>query len=73
SIEAWVRTHCGDYVHATSTCAMGTVVDEDFAVAGYQNLYVCDASVFPTIPDANTHLPTTMLAERFGLRHLRDM
>ncbi|HAY69042.1 MAG TPA: hypothetical protein DCY82_12285 [Acidimicrobiaceae bacterium] len=73
SIEAWVRTHCGDYVHATSTCAMGTVVDDDFAVAGYQNLYVCDASVFPSIPDANTHLPTTMLAERFGLRHLRDV
>jgi len=23
-----------------------------------------DASIFPSIPDANTHLPTTMLAER---------
>jgi choline dehydrogenase-like flavoprotein len=69
SIERWVLAHCGDYVHATSTCAMGTVVDEDFAVTGYQNLYVCDASVFPSIPDANTHLPTTMVAERFALQH----
>ncbi len=69
SIERWVLVHCGDYVHATSTCAMGTVVDEEFAVMGYQNLYVCDASVFPSIPDANTHLPTTMVAERFALRH----
>lgn len=69
SIREWVLGHCGDYVHATSTCAMGTVVDEDFMVKGYQNLYVCDASVFPSIPDANTHLPTTMVAERFGLRH----
>ena len=69
SIERWVLARCGDYVHATSTCAMGTVVDEDFAVTGYQNLYVCDASVFPSIPDANTHLPTTMVAERFALQH----
>jgi choline dehydrogenase-like flavoprotein len=42
---------------------MGTVVDRDGAVHGYERLRVCDASVFPTIPDANTHLPTTMLAE----------
>jgi choline dehydrogenase-like flavoprotein len=69
SIKRWVLAHCGDYVHATSTCAMGTVVDEGFAVTGYQNLYVCDASVFPSIPDANTHLPTTMVAERFALEH----
>jgi len=69
ALEAWVRESCGDYVHATSTCAMGTVVDDDFGVRGYDDLYVCDASVFPSIPDANTHLPTTMLAERFGLRH----
>lgn len=68
-ISTWVRERCGDYVHATGTCAMGTVVDDAFAVHGYQQLYVCDASVFPSIPDANTHLPTTMVAERFGLRH----
>lgn len=68
-IATWVRERCGDYVHATGTCAMGTVVDDAFAVHGYEQLYVCDASVFPSIPDANTHLPTTMVAERFGLRH----
>lgn len=69
SLETWVKSNCADYVHATSTCAMGSVLDDDFAVIGYQNLFVCDASVFPTIPDANTHLPTTMVAERFALRH----
>lgn len=67
AVTAWLRSASGDYVHATSTCAMGTVVDDEFAVVGYDNLYVCDASVFPTIPDVNTHLPTTMLAERFCL------
>ncbi len=43
---------------------MGTVVDDDAMVVGYDRVHVCDASVFPSIPDANTHLPTTMLAER---------
>lgn len=63
AVRGWLPTVVGDYVHASSTCAMGTVVDRDGAVHGYERLRVCDASVFPTIPDANTHLPTTMLAE----------
>jgi choline dehydrogenase-like flavoprotein len=63
AVRRWLPTVVGDYVHASSTCAMGTVVDRDGAVNGYERLHVCDASVFPTIPDANTHLPTTMLAE----------
>ena len=70
AIERWVRSAVGDYVHASSSCAMGTVVDDDGAVFGYPGLYVCDASVFPTIPDVNTHLPTTMLAERLSARWL---
>lgn len=72
SIERWVRSAVGDYVHASSSCAMGRVVDHDGGVVGYQGLSVCDASVFPSIPDVNTHLPTTMLAERLSARWLRE-
>jgi choline dehydrogenase-like flavoprotein len=72
AIERWLRGAVGDYVHASSTCAMGTVVDDDGALIGYDGLYVCDASVFPSIPDVNTHLPTTMLAERLSARWLRS-
>lgn len=68
ALSAWVLSHVGDYVHASSSCAMGTVVDRDFAVIGYAGLSICDASVFPHIPDANTHLPVTMAAERFCQR-----
>lgn len=68
AIEQWVRGSCGDYVHATGTCAMGAVVDDRGAVDDTQGLYVVDASVFPSIPDANTHLPTLMLAERLAPR-----
>ncbi len=67
-LVAWVRSAAGGYVHAAGTCAMGTVVDDDGALVGYDGVYVCDASVFPSIPDANTHLPTTMLAERLAAR-----
>jgi len=72
AIERWLPSAVGDYVHASSSCAMGSVVDADGAVFGYESLYVCDASVFPTIPDVNTHLPTTMLAERLSARWRRS-
>jgi choline dehydrogenase-like flavoprotein len=70
-IERWVRGAVGDYVHASSSCAMGRVVDDDGALVGYHGVHVCDASVFPSIPDVNTHLPTTMLAERLVARWRR--
>jgi choline dehydrogenase-like flavoprotein len=68
--DRWLMTHVGDYVHAGSSCRMGprtnelAVVDLDCSVHGYQGLRVCDASVFPDLPRANTHLPAVMMAER---------
>ncbi|MGB8859826.1 MAG: GMC oxidoreductase [Ilumatobacteraceae bacterium] len=67
-----LRASVGDYVHATGTCRMGAsddpqaVVDVAGAVIGYERLYVCDASVMPAVPRANTHLPTVMIAERMA-------
>jgi choline dehydrogenase/5-(hydroxymethyl)furfural/furfural oxidase len=62
--DSGVRASLGDYVHASGTCAMGVVVDGSCQVRGHQGLWVCDASVMPTVPRANTHLPTVMIAER---------
>jgi choline dehydrogenase-like flavoprotein len=56
----------GGYAHATSTCAMGRVVDEHGAVSDYEGLYVCDASVFPVTPPSGTLLPVVVLAERLS-------
>jgi choline dehydrogenase-like flavoprotein len=72
AIERWLPAALGDCVHASGSCAMGSVVDAEGAVLGYESVYVCDASVFPAIPDANTHLPTTMLAERLSARWRRS-
>jgi choline dehydrogenase len=61
-LTASIDETVGIYFHPVGTCA--EVVDDDLRVRGLENLYVCDASVFATIPKANTHLPTLALAER---------
>jgi 5-(hydroxymethyl)furfural/furfural oxidase len=50
--------------HVAGTCAIGRVVGPDLAVAGVQNLFVADASVMPTVPRANTNIPTIIVAEK---------
>lgn len=69
ALTTWMQRHAGDYVHAAGTCAMGdprresSVVDPMGAVIGYDGLRVCDASIFPQLPRANTHFPVMMAAE----------
>jgi 5-(hydroxymethyl)furfural/furfural oxidase len=40
------------------------VVSNRGKVHGVEGLYVIDASIMPTIPAANTNVPTIMVAER---------
>jgi choline dehydrogenase len=68
SIKARVAT----FHHPVGTCRMGpdpdhgAVVDAHGQVHGTDRLLVADASIMPTIPAANTNLPTIMLAERIA-------
>jgi len=70
AIDAWLTAGVNDYVHAVGTCRMGAagdpaaVVDTECRVFGYERLRVCDASVMPDLPKANTHLTTVAIAER---------
>lgn len=52
--------------HATSTCALGSVIDEDFRVKGVKGVRVVDASSFPRTPGAFPVLPVFMLSEKVG-------
>ena len=49
--------------HPQGGNAIGTVVGPDFAVAGAEQLYLCDASVFPTSVHVNPQLTVMGLAE----------
>jgi choline dehydrogenase len=64
SAEDHVRATARGFFHPTSTCAMGTVVDERGRVYGYEGLVVADASIIPTIPCANTNLTVAAVAEK---------
>jgi 5-(hydroxymethyl)furfural/furfural oxidase len=69
AVDAWLSSSVNDYVHAVGTCRMGApgdpaaVVDLECRVIGYRGLRVCDASVMPDLPRANTHLTTVAIAE----------
>ncbi len=65
----WVRRDGETALHPSCSCKMGTdelaVVDPNtMGVRGLEGLRVVDASVFPTITNANLYAPVTMVAEK---------
>jgi choline dehydrogenase len=70
NLEDVVRAAAQSYHHPVGTCRMGSasdemaVVDAQGRAHGVEGLRVIDASIMPTIPAANTNLPTIMIAER---------
>lgn len=73
-LAAYARSTVGIYYHPACSCRMGpssdsgAVVDAGARVHGLDNLYVCDASIFPKIMRANTCLPAVTIAEHLAGR-----
>ncbi|MFO1090067.1 MAG: GMC family oxidoreductase N-terminal domain-containing protein [Hyphomicrobiales bacterium] len=71
-LEQFVRTKAHGVWHASGTCRMGDADDRDAVttssgkVIGVEGLRVVDASIMPTIPRANTNLPTIMIGDRIS-------
>jgi choline dehydrogenase len=72
-LEAHLEVACASGYHPCGTVPMSAddrpsdgAADGRGRVRGTEGLIVADASLFPTIPSANIHLPTIMLGERFG-------
>ena len=60
----FVRRAGQSVYHPTSTCAIGSVVDPQLRVYGFEGLRVADASVMPTVTRANTNAATIMIGEK---------
>ena len=56
--------------HPQGGNAMGRVVDDGFRVRGLENLYLCDASVFPTSVHVNPQLTVMGMAQYAARRIL---
>jgi choline dehydrogenase-like flavoprotein len=63
-IMDFVRRAGQSVYHPTSTCAIGSVVDPQLRVYGFEGLRVADASVMPTITRGNTNAATIMIGEK---------
>jgi 5-(hydroxymethyl)furfural/furfural oxidase len=65
-----IRQNVAGTFHVSGTCRMGddpdAVVDPAGRVRRIEGLRVADASVMPTVPRANTNIPTIMIAEKLA-------
>ncbi|MEC7490965.1 MAG: GMC family oxidoreductase N-terminal domain-containing protein [Pseudomonadota bacterium] len=72
AVADWIRTTVTGHWHASCTCRMGAaddpgaVTDPSARVYGVEGLRVCDASIMPRVPRANTNIPTIMMAEKLA-------
>jgi 5-(hydroxymethyl)furfural/furfural oxidase len=68
----WIANSVLGHWHVSCTNRMGrrddrrAVTDSHGRVIGVEGLRVCDASVFPNVPCANTNVPTMMVGERMA-------
>ncbi|MYE59969.1 MAG: glucose dehydrogenase, partial [Alphaproteobacteria bacterium] len=78
ALEGFVRATAVGVWHASCTNRMGgdddpmAVTDEQGRVRGLAGLRVVDASIMPSVPCANTNIPTIMMAERISDTVLSD-
>lgn len=68
----WLKNAVHGHWHASGTCRMGAhddsaaVTDPNGLVYGVSGVRVADASLMPSVPCANTHIPTLMIGEKIA-------
>jgi 5-(hydroxymethyl)furfural/furfural oxidase len=71
-LAEFVKQHVTGTGHVCGTCRMGRPDDPNATcdpagrVYDVQGLRIADASVMPTVPSGNTHIPTVMVAEKIA-------
>lgn len=78
ALEDFITESVAGIWHASCSCRMGAdddimaVTDVRGRVRGVAGLRVCDASIFPSVPSANTNFPVLMTAEKISDAILED-
>lgn len=76
--RAWIRSAVLGHWHASCSCRMGAatdpmaVTDPSGRVHGVHGLRVADASIMPSVPCANTNIPTIMIGEKIAAAVLTE-
>lgn len=69
-LEAFIRRTSATIYHPSGTCRMGrgdwAVVDPELRVRGITGLRVADASIMPTVVNAQTHAACVMIGEKLA-------
>jgi choline dehydrogenase len=60
----YMKKYSFSQAHASCTCAIGEVVDEQLKVKGLKGLRIVDASIFPSIINANIQSTVIAIAEK---------
>jgi 5-(hydroxymethyl)furfural/furfural oxidase len=74
----WIRSSVLGHYHASCSLRMGAeddpgaVCDSSARVYGVAGLRVCDASLMPAVPCANTNFPTIMVGEKVAATILAE-
>ena len=77
-LVAWIRSTVLGHFHASCSCRMGApddagaVTDPSARVYGVSGLRVCDASIMPAVPCANTNFTTIMIGEKVAATILAE-
>ena len=72
AMESFVRKAAVGVWHASCSCRMGgesdpkAVTNNVGRVKNIDGLRICDASIFPVVPCANTNIPVLMTAEKIS-------
>ncbi len=65
-LEDYIRRNALGFFHPSSTCAIGTVLDDDLSVRGVEGLRVADASSMPTTIRGNPNALLMMMGEKLS-------
>ncbi len=74
----WIKDAVLGHYHASCTCRMGAqsdpgaVTDPSARVHCVEGLRVADASIMPSVPCANTNIPTIMIGEKVAATILAE-